>query len=170
MSLSGHYKCRCSPVLTVQPSPSEGQAGRNTARLLRWGVTGARNPHSKGSSRPLFIARAKMVHRLPSFWRASRQWRCLIPANGFYEWSKDESGSRTPVWFLLNYEAPWRSPESDLQNNWKMGESLPAPQSPARQNNLVAPVHYRMPVMLPWDRYWELIHPQADVEDLNCLT
>ena len=63
------------PVLTVQRSSNEGQADKNTARLLRWGVTGARNPHSKGSSRPLFNARAETVHRLPSFWRASRECR-----------------------------------------------------------------------------------------------
>ena len=93
--------------------------------MLRLGTTGARNPRSKGSSRPLFNARAETVHRLPSFRRAFRERRGLIPANGFYEWRKDESGNRTPVWFLLNDEAAWRSPESDLQNNCKMGDHFP---------------------------------------------
>ena len=87
------------PVLVVQPSSSEVQSGRNTARLMRWGMTGARNPSTKGSGRPLFNARAETVHRLPSFRQPFRERRCLVPASGFYEWRKDETGDRTPVWF-----------------------------------------------------------------------
>ena len=87
------------PVLTVQPSSSEEHTGKNAAGMLRWGMTGARNPRSKGSSRPLFNARAETVHRLPSFRQAFRERRCLIPANGFYEWRKDKSGGRVPMWF-----------------------------------------------------------------------
>ena len=113
------------PVLSVHHNPQASTSGRNEARLLRWGMTGARGPRYKGSSRPLFNARAETVHRLPSFRHAFRERRCLIPANGFYEWKKDESGSRTPVWFHREDGAPvafagiWTSeptPEGDTDS------------------------------------------------------
>ena len=89
------------PVMAVQPSSSESQSGKNTVCLMRWGMAGARNPRSRGSRRPLFNARAETVHRLPSFRQSFRKRRCLVPASGFYEWGKDESGGRTPVWLSL---------------------------------------------------------------------
>ena len=94
------------PVLTVQPPSSGGQPGKNTARLMRWGMTGARNPRNRGSGRPLFNARAETVHRPPSFRQPFRERRCLVPASGFYEWRKDETGGRTPVWFHREDEVP----------------------------------------------------------------
>ena len=67
-----------APVLTVQSAGAntEGICRPNTASLLRWGMTGARNPKSKGSGRPLFNARAETVHELPSFRRSfgERRW------------------------------------------------------------------------------------------------
>ena len=138
--------------------------------MLRLGTTGARNPRSKGSSRPLFNARAETVHRLPSFRRAFRERRGLIPANGFYEWRKDESGGRTPVWFHRNDEAPLAFAGIWSAEQPEDGGITSCDIITCAANDLVAPIHQRMPVMLPRDRYWEWIAPQAAVEDLNCLT
>ena len=158
-----------APVLTVQPSSSEGQSGRNTARLLRWGLTGARHPRAKGSSRPLFNARAETVHRLPSFRQPFRERRCLIPASGFYEWKKDESGGRTPVWFHHKDAAPvafagiWATERADD------GDIDACAVITCAANNLVAPVHHRMPVILPPESYREWLDPDADAVDLLAL-
>ena len=156
------------PVMTVQPSSSEDLSAKNTARLLRWGMTGARNPRAK-SSRPLFNARGETVHRLSSFRQPFRERRCLIPASGFYEWRKDDSGGRTPVWFHRLDDAPvafagiWSVERADDEDINACAVITCA------ANELVAQVHHRMPVMLPQDRYWEWIDPQADVEDLLAL-
>ena len=158
-----------TPVLTVQPSSSEGQSGRNTARLLRWGMTGARHPRSKGSSRPLFNARAETVHRLPSFRLPFRERRCLIPASGFYEWSKDDSGGRTPVWFHREDDFPvafagiWATERADD------GDIDACAVITCEANELVAPVHHRMPVILPPEMYREWLDPDADAAGLLTL-
>ena len=95
-----------TPILSVHHSMQASESNENTARLTRWGMTGARGPGSKGSGRPLFNARAETVHRLPSFRHAFAGHRCLIPANGFYEWRKDASGGKAPVWFRREDDAP----------------------------------------------------------------
>ena len=158
-----------TPVLTVQPSSSEGQSGRNTARLLRWGMTGARHPRAKGSSRPLFNARAETVHRLPSFRQPFRERRCLIPASGFYEWRKDDSGGRTPVWFHHKDDAPvafagiWATERADD------GDIDACAVITCAANELVAPVHHRMPVILPPEAYDDWLDTDTDAGDLLAL-
>ena len=74
------------------------------------------------------------------------------------------------MWFHRNDEAPlafagiWSAEQSED------GGITSCDTITCAANDLVAPIHQRMPVMLPRDRYWEWIAPQADVEDLNCLT
>ena len=156
------------PVLTVQPSSSEGQSGRNTARLLRWGMTGARSPRSRGSGRPLFNARAETVHRLPSFRQPFRERRCLVPASGFYEWQKDESG-RTPIWFHREDDATvafagiWSAGRADD------GDVDACAVITCAANELVAPVHQRMPVILPHEAYEDWLNSDTNVGTLLAL-
>ena len=157
------------PVLTVQPSSSEGQPGSNTARLLRWGMTGARHPRSRGSGRPLFNARAETVHRLPSFRQPFRERRCLIPASGFYEWIRDDSGGRTPVWFhreddaAMAFAGIWATERADE------GDIDACAVITCEANDLVAPVHHRMPVILPPEAYDDWLDPDADAAGLLAL-
>lgn len=67
-------------------------------RALRWGFLPrwAKTP----SDGPLLInARAETIAEKPVFREAARQRRCLIPATGFYEWTKEASGARVP-WYI----------------------------------------------------------------------
>ena len=132
-------------------------------------MTGARDPRSKGSSRPLFNARAETVHRLPTFRDAFRERRCLIPASGFYEWHKDASGGRTPVWFHREDDVPiafagiWsgeRSPE---------GETDVCAIITCAANDFVASVHHRMPVILTPEAYGDWLEPYIDAGTLLAL-
>ena len=158
-----------TPTLSIHNSSQAGASGENEAKLLRWGMTGARLPRAKGSSRPLFNARAETVHRLPSFRQPFRERRCLIPASGFYEWRKDESGGRTPVWFHREDDAPvafagiWATERADS------GDIDACAVITCAANELVAPVHHRMPVILPSDMYREWLDPDADAVDLLAL-
>ena len=158
-----------APVLTVQLPSSNGQSGRNTARLLRWGMTGVRGPHSRGSNRPLFNVRGETVHRLPSFRHAFKERRCLIPANGFYEWKRDESGNRTPEWFHLADEAPLAFAGIWSNERSEDGEIYSCAIITCAANDLVAPIHHRMPVLMPREMYWEWLNPEAAMDDLLAL-
>ena len=58
--------------------------------------------------RPLINARAETVATQPAFRESFEQRRCLIPADGFYEWRQDPEGKR-PIWF-----SPPGEPASEL--------------------------------------------------------
>ena len=74
------------------------EGGRRRLQALRWGLL----PHwakSQTDGPPLVNARAETVADKPAFRAAIRERRCLIPADGFYEWTKDSEGNRLP-WFI----------------------------------------------------------------------
>ena len=71
---------------------------------MRWGFL----PHwyKSPTDGPLLInARAETVAEKPAFRSACRSRRCLIPATGFYEWTKDEDGNRLP-WYIHPRQGP----------------------------------------------------------------
>jgi putative SOS response-associated peptidase YedK len=76
---------------------SSGDEGRRLV-AMRWGFL----PHwyKTPTDGPLLInARAETLAEKPAFRAACRERRCLIPATGFYEWTKDEGGKRLP-WYI----------------------------------------------------------------------
>ena len=125
-------------------------AGDNGRRLrpMRWGFL----PHwyKSPSDGPLLInARAETIAEKPAFRAACRERRCIIPATGFYEWTKDEDGNRLP-WYITKTDA---SPIAfaGVWQVWDKGETplttcaivTTTAQGPVDQ------VHHRMPVTLP---------------------
>ncbi len=120
-------------------------------------------------------ARAETLAEKPAYRPLLAKGRCLILADGFYEWRLDPDGKKRPVRYTLDDGAPfgfaglwtsWRDPES--------GESLRSCTIiTTTANELVAPVHDRMPVILPrgcrgrvarprrrrWRRRWRCSSP-----------
>jgi putative SOS response-associated peptidase YedK len=93
-------------------------------------------------------ARAETLTELPSFKLLVDRRRCIIPADGFYEWRK-EGKRKVPMWVHLRNREPfglaglwdvWRKPDG------KRGESFTIITT--EPNELVRPVHNRMPVIL----------------------
>ena len=96
-------------------------------------------------------ARAETVDRLPMFREAFLQRRCLIVADGFYEWQKLDAKTRQPFYFALESAEPFA-----FAGLWNPGSGGAAPEClllTTRPNALVAPVHNRMPVILPQSAY-----------------
>ncbi|QBY01496.1 SOS response-associated peptidase [Rhodophyticola sp. CCM32] len=92
--------CPTDPVAVVT---SEEDARRY--RTMRWGFL----PHwyKSPSDGPLLInARAETIATKPAFQMACRQRRCLIPATGFYEWTRDADGTRLPWYVHSETETP----------------------------------------------------------------
>ena len=72
---------------------------------LRWGFVP--NWYRKVNAGPLLInARSETIAQKPAFANASRERRCLIPCSGFYEWSKDLEGNKTPWFIKRNDDTP----------------------------------------------------------------
>jgi putative SOS response-associated peptidase YedK len=155
-------------VLTVQNS-ADGYDDTRVPRLLRWGMTAARPRQGAGANRPLFNARAETIRQRPSFRDAFAHRRCLVPANGFYEWRKDPSGSRVPMWVHRLDGAPVA-----FAGIWSTSHTPDGPVDACAiitcaANELTAPIHDRMPVILPPGQYGLWLAPDLDAGPLLTL-
>lgn len=120
--------------------------------LLRWGFVPAwaRDPDSM---RQPINARGETVSAKPMFREAYRHRRCLVPADGFYEWKRSAGGKQ-----------PWRIQRSDgapfafagLWDRWQ-GRDGRVIESCAilttEANEAIRPIHDRMPVILDIGRF-----------------
>ncbi len=119
--------------------------------LLRWGLVPfwAKDP-SIGNR--MINARAETVAEKPSFRAAYRKRRCLILADGFYEWRKESDG-KTPYFISLASGDPFAF--AGLWENWHAKESDESLQSAAiittAANEFMSQLHHRMPVVLEKD-------------------
>jgi putative SOS response-associated peptidase YedK len=138
--------------------------------FMRWGLipSWAKDP-SIGSK--LINARAETVREKPSFRKAFQERRCLILADGFYEWQRGASahGGSVPFAFRRKDGKPFAF--AGLWEVWKQpdGEWLrTCTIITCAANDLVKPVHERMPVMLAnstaWD--WLITNSQGELEAL----
>ena len=166
-------------VLTIQSNtvqngedPGDTDPGDPDARIprvLRWGMTAARPRQGAGANRPLFNARAETIRQRPSFRDAFARRRCLVPANGFYEWRKDPSGSRVPMWVHRLDGAPVA-----FAGIWSTSHTPDGPVDACAiitcaANELTAPIHDRMPVILSPDQYGLWLAPDLDAGPLLTL-
>lgn len=114
---------------------------------MRWGLipSWAKDP-SIGYR--MINARAETLSEKPAFRSLVKNRRCLVPASGFFEWKKD-GAQKIPYYFFLKaaslfafaglYDA-WKSPDGSVIRSYTIITTRP--------NNLVAPVHDRMPAIL----------------------
>ncbi len=119
--------------------------------LLRWGLVPfwAKDP-SIGNR--MINARAETVAEKPSFRAAYRKRRCLILADGFYEWRKESDG-KTPYFISLASGDPFAF--AGLWEDWHAKDSDESLQSTAiittAANEFMSQLHHRMPVVLEKD-------------------
>jgi putative SOS response-associated peptidase YedK len=102
----------------------------------------------------LINARSETVTEKPAFREAFKQRRCLIPADGFYEWQRQASGGKQPFFFQLKDERPFGF--AGLWERWqdKDGQVIESCTIlTTAANEVLRPVHDRMPVILHRDDY-----------------
>jgi putative SOS response-associated peptidase YedK len=110
--------------------------------ILRWGLV----PHwSDGPASPLKMinARAETLEERPAFREAFGRFRCLIPADGFYEWDRGRAfhiaRSAGEPFAFAGLWSIWRREDTELRSCTIITTAA---------NSLVAPLHDRMPVIL----------------------
>jgi putative SOS response-associated peptidase YedK len=153
------------PVLAIR---RDEQGGRVPGRL-RWGLMPGRWAE-RSSGPPLINARAETLQRQPAFAESFRERRCLIPADGFYEWHDDGRG-KTPVWVSR--------PDGDLFAFAGVWAALPARDGSGdlhscaivtcEPNDLIRPIHDRMPVVLSTTDEAQWLEPDLPQGDLLSL-
>jgi putative SOS response-associated peptidase YedK len=137
------------PVLAVRA----GADGQPELARLRWGlVPGWADDPSIGNR--LINARAETAAEKPAFRTAFRRRRCLVLADGFYEWQKLD-GRKQPYYFRMRQGEPFAF--AGLWERWeKGGEPLETcTLLTTDANEVVRPVHDRMPVILPRTAFGE---------------
>ncbi|MEX2373698.1 MAG: SOS response-associated peptidase, partial [Dehalococcoidia bacterium] len=116
-------------------------------------------------------ARAESIATARPFREAYRTGRCLVPADGFFEWTGDKQ-VRRPFWFHRPDRAPFAF--AGLYETARLsGEAEPSTTFTivtTAPNDLVRPIHDRMPVVLPdEDAMAAWLYPEATPRDLKSL-
>jgi len=140
----------------------DGSEGRELA-MLRWGLvpSWAKDP-SIGNR--MINARAETVAEKPSFRAAFRHRRCIVLADGFYEWRR-ESNAKTPYFISLASSEPFAL--AGLWENWNDKSSGEALQTTTlittAANAFMQPLHHRMPLILQPDAATEWLAGSVDL-------
>jgi putative SOS response-associated peptidase YedK len=103
-------------------------------------------------------ARAETIQRSPAFRSSFARRRCLVPVDGFYEWRRSDDGQRQPYYITTVDGSPFAL--AGLWSSWRPagGEGPPLRTCAivtTTPNELLAPIHDRMPVIVP-PASWEL--------------
>jgi len=165
-----NISCEHQPSWNIVPSQSVPVVichnGINQLVCYRWGLipSWSRDP---SIAEKLINARAETVDKKPSFKDALKKRRCLIVADGFYEW-KREGKSKMPLYFYLKSARPfgfaglyetWISPDKKEINTCVIITTA--------ANELIAPIHDRMPVIL--SREQERVWLDSNMVDVSGL-
>lgn len=151
------------PVAAVRQSAN----GQREFTHFRWGLIPSWSKDPSGSS--LINARAETAAEKPSFRAAFRYRRCLIPASGFYEWQKT-GGRKQPMYAhaldggLLTFAGLWETWQSADGSAIETCTILTT-----EPNELMAPIHNRMPVILDPADYSMWLDPQTPRDQLQHL-
>lgn len=140
------------PRFNVAPSQEAGVIVHNGSRkleLMRWGLVPFWSKDATIGSR-MINARAETITEKPSFKKPLEQRRCLVLADGFYEWLKtDGTKTKIPMRFILKSREPfafaglwdcWQKPDGHELRSFTIITT--------QANDLIRPVHDRMPVIL----------------------
>ena len=146
-----------------------GTEAKKECTFLRWGLIPSWATDEKIGNR-LLNARAETVATKPSFRTAFRRHRCLIPADGFYEWQKLGKGKQ-PFWIHRAEETPfffaglWERYEGSLKGPLETCTIVTT-----QANELMKPIHERMPLILQSNQADEWLDPKlADAKWLESL-
>ena len=147
---------------SVQPVVRQGRdSGEREFGLLRWGLVPFWAKDLKiGYS--TINARAEEAVQKPAFREAMRKRRCLIPADAFYEWERSDQKNKQPFAIALKSGEPYAF--AGLWERWrpKGGEALETfTILTTDANEVLEPIHNRMPVILEPKDYERWMEPAA---------
>jgi len=165
--LQAHFGLAETPTLVPRYNIAPGQpvavvrvrGGARHLDLMRWGLIPgwAKDPNPRYR---MINARAETLAERPAYRAAYRYRRCLVPADGFYEWQPREGGPKQPWFFHRPDDSPFGI--AGLWEHWQGAdgseiESVVLITVPA--NRRIARLHDRMPAILPRDAYEVWLDP-----------
>jgi putative SOS response-associated peptidase YedK len=146
--------------------------GRFSSTSLKWGLVPRWAKDPSGANRMINL-RAETVREKKGWKSTLARRRCIIPIDGFYEWQDQGKGQRKQPFYITSRDftplalaglwATWRDPDS--------GEELfTCTILTTSANDLMEPVHHRMPVILAPEDWDSWLDPEnTDTEELAKL-
>jgi putative SOS response-associated peptidase YedK len=150
------YNIAPTQAVAVVRAGSEGS--RRELSPLRWGLIPSWADDPLIGNR-MINARAETAAQKPAYRSAFRLRRCLVLADGFFEWA-NTNGAKQPHYFQLKDGGPFAF--AGLWERWAKGEEPieSCTLLTTEANEVVSPVHQRMPVLLEPEDYGRWLDPQ----------
>jgi putative SOS response-associated peptidase YedK len=147
-------------IAPTQPVATVPNDGARQVQFFTWGLVPfwAKDP---AIGNRMINARSETAAEKPAFRAAYRRRRCLILADGFYEWRAEPgSRSKTPMYVRMASGEPFAF--AGLWEIWRPDDTplLSCTILTTEPNELVAPIHNRMPVILPREQYDRWLDPE----------
>ncbi len=147
-------------IAPSQPVAVIANNGQNQIEFFQWGLIPSWAKDPKIGNR-MINARAETLAEKPSFKTAYKRRRCLVLADGFYEWRKElGSKKKTPIYIRLVSDEPFGF--AGLWESWRSTDDttiLSCTIITTTPNGLLAQIHNRMPVILPAEAYTQWLDP-----------
>ena len=142
--------------------------GSNKLKMFKWGLVPSWSKDTKiGYS--MINARAETISEKPSFKKPFKSQRCLVIADGFYEWQKPDKNTKIPHRFIMKDRKLFTM--AGLWDVWKQ-DSDPLytfTTITTSHNELMKPIHDRMPVILPKENRKIWLNPESNEAELKEL-
>lgn len=142
---------------------------RNELTPVRWGLIPSWSKDASAAAK-MINARCETVHEKPAFRSAFKKRRCLVPAEGFYEWQKIPGAGKQPYNIQMKSGQPFAF--AGLWESWKNSEGADVRTCTiitTTPNAVTEPIHDRMPVILPVGTYDAWLDPATNVDDLKAF-
>jgi putative SOS response-associated peptidase YedK len=144
--------------------------GEREIVLMRWGLVPFWARDAKVSYSTI-NAQAETITISPTYREAFKQRRCLVPADAFYEWQKIDSKTKQPFAIALKTGEPYAF--AGLWERWRNADAGTALRSFAivttDPNEVVQPLHNRMPVIVPERDYDRWLNAGPDRPPIDLL-
>lgn len=148
-----------TPTTSVPVIRTRRRDGKRVLSLARWGLLPHWVPDARAGAR-LINARAETVATLPAFGSAFARRRCLVPADGWYEWRRDPDGPGRQVMYMTPRDAAGVT-FAGLWEVWSgpAGPLLTCSVLTTAAVGDLRDVHDRMPLLLPPARHAAWLDP-----------
>ena len=168
-----------APVILASPQSDHGDRVRQ-CQTMRWGLIPSWSKEIPTSA-PLINARAETITEKPSFRGAFQRRRCLVPADGFYEWER-AGNPKQPYLIGLKGFAPFAM--AGIWESWVPEQHVHTNASPVASgkkelrsfsllttdaNSMISTIHHRMPVILRpehWETWLSQTSPTPTILDV----
>ena len=144
------------------------EGGKNKLRMFKWGLVPSWSKDTKTGYR-MINARAETISEKPSFKKPFRSQRCLVIADGFYEWQRPDKNTKIPYRFIMKDRKLFAM--AGLWDIWNKGEEPLHTFTiiTTSENEIMKPVHDRMPVILPDGNRQIWLNPESNEAELKEL-